>query len=99
MYLYICKLTHRNKYGRKSIKFNQMKTIVNEITGRKEFPIFKGTNEQIFNWVEYHLEELELNESWSCSAQWNNDNKTEIFIRGDEDFELFRIIDVKIIKL
>ena len=24
MYLYICKLTHRNKYGRKSIKFNQM---------------------------------------------------------------------------
>lgn len=76
-----------------------MKTIVNEITGRKEFPIFKGTNEQIFNWVSYNSEELNLNEHWKCSVKWNNEDKTEILISGKEDYVVFKIIDVKIIDL
>ena len=74
---------------------NKMKQLVNEITGRKDFPAFNGTNEQIRNWIESNLDRFDLNEGWSCSVELE-DNK--ITIDGDEDLHLFVIEDLDIIK-
>lgn len=74
-----------------------MKTLVNEISGRKDFPIFKGTNQQIFNWVKNNLEALDLNEAFSCDFELTEFG--EILIFGDEDSKTLRIINVEIIEL
>lgn len=73
-----------------------MKTIVNEINGRKDFPIFDGTNEQIFNWMNQNIDALDLSEPYSCDVSIDGDI---VAVSGDEDYVVFRIIDVKIIKL
>ena len=74
-----------------------MKTIVNEITGRKDFPIFNGTNEQIAKWFnDNFFDFVEINEEFSCNVSLEGN---ELTISGDEDFHSLRIIDVKIIDL
>lgn len=73
-----------------------MKTLVNKINGRKDFPIFEGTNEQILEWVEMNLDMFELNEARSCEVFLFKD---EIEISGDEDLKIFEIIKVETIKL
>lgn len=73
-----------------------MKTLVNEISGRKDFPIFEGTNEQIKDWVEKNLDLFDLNEGYSCLVSLDGD---EISISGDEDWQEYRIIDVETVKL
>tara|TARA_R110000851_G_scaffold142964_1_gene281785 strand:+ start:1218 stop:1439 length:222 start_codon:yes stop_codon:yes gene_type:complete len=73
-----------------------MKTLVNEINGRKDFPIFEGTNEKILEWVEMNLDMFDLNEEHSCNAGLFKD---EIVISGDEDSKIFEIIKVETIKL
>lgn len=75
-----------------------MRTLVNEINGRKDFPIFKGTNEKLVNWVRNNLDLFELNESWSCSVTFDSED-CEILILGDEDYLLLKIIDAEIINL
>jgi translation initiation factor 1 (eIF-1/SUI1) len=73
-----------------------MKTLVNEINGRKDFPIFEGTNEKILEWVEMNLDMFGLNEEHSCTASLFED---EIEISGDEDLKIFKIVKVETIKL
>ena len=77
-----------------------MKTLVDEISGRKDLPIFEGTNEQILNWVRLNLDMFNLNESRSCWAElipFENENAIEIY--GDEDCKIFKIVNVEPIKL
>lgn len=75
-----------------------MKTLVDEISGRKDFPIFEGTNEQISKWVEMNLDVFNLNEEHSCQV-WFDELSNTIEISGDEDFKVFEIIKVETIKL
>jgi hypothetical protein len=72
-----------------------MKTLVDEISGRKDLPIFKGSNEGIRNWVELHIDQLEqLREPHSCEVLLDEDS---IIISGDEDLREFRIVEVNAI--
>lgn len=75
-----------------------MKTIVNEINGRKDFPIFEGTDEQVVEWVKNNSDEFNLNEEHSCKVLFEKEDRT-ITISGDEDLEIYRILDVSTIKL
>jgi len=73
-----------------------MKTLLNEINGRKDFPIFEATDKNIAQWVRENLELFDLNEAHSCKVFLHPIDKT-IEISGDEDLVIFKIIDVKII--
>lgn len=75
-----------------------MKTLVDEISGRKDFPIFEGTNEQILEWVEMNLDAFNLNEERSCQVSFD-ESPNLIVIYGDEDLKVFEIIKVETIKL
>ena len=75
-----------------------MKTLVSDITGRKDFPIFNGTNQQIKSWLETEINSLDLNEPHSCSILMD-DSDNNIEISGDEDLMILRIEEVKIINL
>ena len=75
-----------------------MKTLVDEISGRKDFPIFEGTNEQISKWVEMNLDAFNLNEERSCQV-WLDEPLNLIEISGDEDCRVFEIIKVETVKL
>ena len=74
-----------------------MRTLVDEINGRKDFPVFDGTDEQILGWIKENLDQFELEEEFSCDVKIDEDG--DITIRGDEDSMFFRIIDVEVIKL
>lgn len=84
-----------------------MKTIVNETTGRKDFPIFDGNRMQIFEWVKNNLFEfenygIEVNEPHSCSVKLHSANTQQhnlIEISGDEDLISLRIVEVDVINL
>ena len=75
-----------------------MKTLLEDISGRKDFPIFEGTNEQISKWVEMNLDVFNLNEEHSCQV-WFDEPSNTIEISGDEDAKVFEIIKVETIKL
>lgn len=72
-----------------------MKTLVDEISGRKDLPIFNGSNEGICDWVNLNLESITaLNEPHSCSAMLEDEF---IIISGDEDSKELRIVQVNAI--
>jgi len=75
-----------------------MKTLINEINGRKDFPIFEGTNEEIFWWVKMNLDMFSLNELHSCETNFFP-SENLILISGDEDYRMLRIVYVEIINL
>ena len=75
-----------------------MKTLLEDISRRKDFPIFEGTNEQISKWVEMNLDVFNLNEKSSCQV-WLDKPLNTIEISGDEDFKILEIIKVETIKL
>ena len=73
-----------------------MKVIVDEIRGRKDFPILDGTNKQILKWLKLNVDRLELNEEHSCEFKLDENN---VFVVGDEDSRHYRIINVDVITL
>jgi hypothetical protein len=74
-----------------------MKTLMDDITGRKDLPIFKGSNEDICKWVNLNIDSIDcLNEPSSCDAYIDGES---IFISGDEDYKQFNIIEVDFIKV
>lgn len=73
-----------------------MKTLENIVSGRKDFPIFEGANEQILEWVDINLTDFDLEEYWSCTVSLIGNTIT---INGDEDYALYKIIEVQSIQL
>lgn len=74
-----------------------MKTLVDEITGRKDFPIFNGSDENICKWINLNLDSMKaLNEPHSCEAQLIDGI---LLISGDEDLRELRIIEVDFIEV
>ena len=74
-----------------------MKTLVNTMTGSKDFPVFDGTPQQIKVWFESNFEHyINLNEAYSCGVDLEN---STIIISGDEDYQEFEIVDLEIVTL
>ena len=74
-----------------------MKELIDEITGRKDLPIFKGSNDSIRNWIYLHIDQIEqLNEPFSCDVLLDGDN---IIISGDEDYRELKIIEAEFLEL
>lgn len=74
-----------------------MKTLVNTITGSKDFPAFDGTPQQIKVWLESNFEHyINLNDAHSCGVGLEDNTIT---IYGDEDYKEFEIVDFEIITL
>ncbi len=74
-----------------------MITLVDDITGRKDFPLFKGSKEGICEWINLNLESIAiLNEPHSCCATLEGEF---IFISGDEDSRELKIINAEFIDL
>ena len=72
-----------------------MKTLVDEMTGRKDFPVFNGSDENICKWVNSNIDSMEgLNEPHSCTAELIDGT---ICIIGDEDLRELRIVRVETI--
>ena len=74
-----------------------MKTLIGDISGRKDFPVFDGSNEGICEWVNVNIDSIDsLNESRSCIAYLEGEC---IFISGDEDYKQFNIITIEAIRV
>ena len=74
-----------------------MRTLVDEITGRKDFPVFNGSNEGICNWINLNMDSITvLNEPHSCDASLEDEF---IIISGDEDSRELRIVNLEFIEV